>query len=160
MSKTKLMISFSFHFLQVEFVETNAVNMVRIVPVEVHNYLMANSAAFLAMLAAVELKKEKWIVQLGLPMIMTKNAELNVQYQHWMMSPFQLFWTIMNAKKILSFPNFLAKFKDLRISRSIVIKNGEKLVNQVLALLNSNSAIQGKSFKHFNSYFITTNVIQ
>ena len=29
------------------------------VPVEVHNYLMTNSAAFLAMLAALELKMEK-----------------------------------------------------------------------------------------------------
>ena len=57
-SKTIFMICFSFHFLQVEFVETNAV-VIKIVPVEVHNYLITNSAAFLAILAAVELKMEK-----------------------------------------------------------------------------------------------------
>ena len=53
------MISFSFHSLQIIFVEINAVDIVRIVPVEIQNYLMTNSAAFLAMLAAVELKMEK-----------------------------------------------------------------------------------------------------
>ena len=43
--------------------------------------------------------------------------------------------------------------KDLRISRSIVMK--VKLVEQALALLNSNSVIpKSKFFKHFNSYFI------
>ena len=58
MSKTKFMISFPSHSLQITFVEINAVVGVN-VPVEVHNYLKTNSAAFLAILAAVELKMEK-----------------------------------------------------------------------------------------------------
>ena len=62
-SKTKLMISFSSHFLQAIFVEINAVVVIGgnnpNVPVEVYNYLKTNSAAFLAMLAALELKMEK-----------------------------------------------------------------------------------------------------
>ena len=153
------MISFSSHSLQIEFVEINAVDIFRIVLVEVHNYLETNFAAFLAMLAAVELKKEKWIVQLGLPMILTKNAEMNVQYQQWIMWPFLLSWTIMNAPKVINFPRFLVKQKDLRISRSIVIKG--KLVDQAQALLNLNSAMTKSKFpKLFNSYFITTNVIK
>ena len=60
MSKTKLMIYFSFNSLQKKFVGINAVVMIgthinKNVPVEVHNYLITNSAAFLEMLAAVEL---------------------------------------------------------------------------------------------------------
>ena len=48
--------------------------------------------------------------------------------------------------------------KDLRISRSIVFE--VKLVDQALALLNSNSAIPKSKFsKLFNSYFIISNVI-
>ena len=58
MSKTKFMICLSFHSLQTTFAEINALIMM-IVPVEVHNYLMTNSAAFLAMLAALKLKMEK-----------------------------------------------------------------------------------------------------
>ena len=50
---------FLFSFLQTLFVEINAVIGDTHVPVEVHNYLLTNSAAFLAMLAAVELKMEK-----------------------------------------------------------------------------------------------------
>ena len=58
------MISFSSNALQIEFVEINAVVMRVItedtnVPVEVHNYLETNSAAFLAMLAVLELNMEK-----------------------------------------------------------------------------------------------------
>ena len=53
------MICFSSNALQIEFVEINAVIGIVLVPVEVHNYLMTNSAAFLAMLAALELKMEK-----------------------------------------------------------------------------------------------------
>ena len=59
MSKTKLMICFSSNALQIEFVEINAVMYIIIVPVEVHYYLKTNSAAFLAMLAAMELKMKK-----------------------------------------------------------------------------------------------------
>ena len=51
------MICFSFHSLQNIFVEINAV-VGMLVPVEVYNYLMTNSAAFLAILAALELKIE------------------------------------------------------------------------------------------------------
>ena len=53
------MICFSSNALQIEFVEINAEVVMTHVPVEDQNYLMTNSAAFLAMLAAVELKMEK-----------------------------------------------------------------------------------------------------
>ena len=42
-----------------KFVEINAVVGMVLVPVEDQNYLMPNSAAFLAMLAAVELNMTK-----------------------------------------------------------------------------------------------------
>ena len=88
---------------------------------------------------------------------MIKNVEMNVQHQHGMLWPF-LPWTIMNAPKVMTFPRFQVKLKDLRISRSIVIR--VNLVDQALALLNSNSAIgKGKFSKLFNSYFIISNVI-
>jgi len=63
-SKTKLMICFSSNALQIEFVEINVVVILIAgnnpnVSVEVQYYLMTNSAAFLAMLAALELKIEK-----------------------------------------------------------------------------------------------------
>ena len=149
---------FSFHFLQITFVGIY-VPTDQGVSVEVHNYLMTNSAAFLAMLAAVGLKMEKWIVQMGLPMILTKNVEMNVQYQQRIMWPFLLLsWTIMNAPKAMHFPRFQVELLDLRILRSIVIM--VKLADQVLVLLNSNSAIpNSKLSKLFSSYFITTNVI-
>ena len=58
------MICFSSHSLQIEFVGINVVVILiamknQNVPVEVHDYLITNSAAFLAMLAAVELNMEK-----------------------------------------------------------------------------------------------------
>ena len=91
-------------------------------------------------------------------MIMIKNVEMNVQYQQSLMWPFLLSWTIMNAPKVISFPRFQVELKDLRISRGIALE--VKLVDQALALLNSNSAIpKGKLSKLFSSYFITTNVI-
>ena len=91
-------------------------------------------------------------------MIMIKSVKMNVQYQHQILWPFLQSWTIMNAPKLMSFPRFQVELKDLRISRSTVIR--AKLVDRALALLNSNSAIpKGKLSKLFSSYFITTNVI-
>ena len=52
------MICFSSNALQIEFVEINAV-VIKSVRVEVQDYLKTNSAAFLAILAALELKIEK-----------------------------------------------------------------------------------------------------
>ena len=93
-------------------------------------------------------------------MIMTnpvvKNAQQNL---HTIMWPFLLLsWTIMDVPKVFCFPRFLVKQKDLRISRSIVMR--VKFVDQALALLNLNSAITKSKFsKLFNSYFIISNVI-
>ena len=72
-------------------------------------------------------------------MILTKNVEMNVQYQQGIMWPFLLSWTFMNAPKVNPFPKFLVELSDLRISRSIVFK--VKLVDQALALLNLSSVI-------------------
>ena len=93
-------------------------------------------------------------------MILTNLVEMNVQYQQGILWPFLLSWTIMNAPKINIFPRFQVKQKDLRISKSIVTNSiqMEKLVDQALALLNSNSAIpKGKFSKLFNSYIIISN---
>ena len=93
-------------------------------------------------------------------MIMTKNVEMNVQYQHGIMWPFLLSMTMLNAPKriLIDLPRLQVELKDLRTLRSIVLE--VKLVDQALALLNSNSAMQlGKLSKLFRSYFITTNVI-